>query len=73
VDPTGVGDAFRGGFLAGYSHGWGWTLCGQIGSLAAVYCLEQKGPQNHFYTRTEFVRRFREHFDDAGILEELKS
>jgi adenosine kinase len=71
VDPTGVGDAFRGGFLAGYSHGWNWKLCGQIGSLAAVYCLEKKGTQNHVYTRTEFVRRFRDHFDDGGKLNEL--
>jgi adenosine kinase len=71
VDPTGVGDAFRGGFLAGYARGWDWTLCGQVGSLAAVYCLEQKGPQNHSYTREEFVKRFREHFDDKFKLEEL--
>jgi adenosine kinase len=71
VDPTGVGDAFRGGFLAGYAHGFDWKLCGEIGSLAAVYCLEQKGPQNHAYTRAEFVRRFREHFDDGGTLNEI--
>jgi len=71
VDPTGVGDAFRGGFLTGYSHGFGWKLCGEIGSLAAVYCLEQKGPQNHIYTRVEFVKRFREHFKDADKLNEL--
>jgi len=71
VDPTGVGDAFRGGFLAGYSHGFDWKLCGEIGSLAAVYCLEEKGPQNHVYTRAEFVRRFREHFDDGGKLSGL--
>jgi adenosine kinase len=71
VDPTGVGDAFRGGFLTGYAHGFDWKLCGKIGSLAAVYCLEQKGPQNHVYTRTEFVKRFREHFDDGGKLDEL--
>jgi adenosine kinase len=73
VDPTGVGDAFRGGFLAGYSNGWDWTLCGQIGSLAAVYCLEQKGPQTYRYTRAEFVTRFREHFDDGGKLDALLS
>jgi adenosine kinase len=71
VDPTGVGDAFRGGFLAGYARGWDWVLCGQVGSLAAVYCLEQKGPQNHSYTRQEFVERFREHFDDGGKLNQL--
>ena len=71
VDPTGVGDAFRGGFLAGYSRGFDWKLCGEIGSLAAVYCLEQKGPQSHGYTKAEFVARFRRHFDDDGKLDEL--
>ena len=71
VDPTGVGDAFRGGFLTGYSHGFDWKLCGEIGSLAAVYCLEQRGPQSHSYTREEFVQRFRQHFDDGGKLNAL--
>jgi adenosine kinase len=71
IDPTGVGDAFRGGFLAGYSRGFDWKLCGEIGSLAAVYCLEQRGPQSHSYTRREFVERFRKHFDDGGKLDEL--
>ena len=69
VDPTGVGDAFRGGFLTGYSRGFDWRLCGEIGSLAAVYCLEQRGPQGHGYTREDFVRRFRCHFDDEGRLD----
>ncbi|MFN8405411.1 MAG: carbohydrate kinase family protein [Anaerolineales bacterium] len=68
VDPTGVGDAFRGGFLAGYSRGFDWKLCGEIGSLAAVYCLEQKGPQSHSYSRKDFVERFRKHFEDEGKL-----
>ena len=71
VDPTGVGDAFRGGFLVGYANGWDWTLCGEIGSLAAVYCLEQRGPQSHEYTRSGFIDRFRKHFDDKGQLDEL--
>jgi adenosine kinase len=71
IDPTGVGDAFRGGFLAGFAHGWDWTLCGEIGSLAAVYCLEQRGPQSQEYTLQEFVSRFRSHFDDKGKLNAL--
>ncbi|NJN80771.1 MAG: carbohydrate kinase family protein [Anaerolineales bacterium] len=71
VDPTGVGDAFRGGFLTGYSHGMDWKLCGEIGSLAAVYCLEQRGPQSHSYTRDEFVSRFRKHFEDESKLDVL--
>ena len=71
VDPTGVGDAFRGGFLAGYSRGLDWKLCGEIGSLAAVYCLEQKGPQSHSYSRKDFVERFRKHFEDNNKLDDL--
>ena len=71
VDPTGVGDAFRAGFLAAYGRGWDWTLCGEVGSLAAVYCLEARGPQSHKFTRAEFVRRFRRHFEDGGRLDEL--
>jgi adenosine kinase len=71
VDPTGVGDAFRGGFLVGYSRGFDWKLCGEIGSLSAVYCLEQRGTQNHSYTKSEFVQRFRKHFDDGGKLDAL--
>ena len=71
VDPTGVGDAFRGGFLVGYAHGWDLELCGQIGTLAAAYCLEGDGPQSHAYSPKEFVNRFREHFDDHGKLSEL--
>ncbi len=71
VDPTGVGDAFRGGFLTGWSRGWDWVTCGQMGALAATYVLEQNGTQNHAYTREEFVARFRHHFDDGGKLDAL--
>jgi adenosine kinase len=71
VDPTGVGDAYRAGFLTGYSHGWGWELCGQMGSLAATYCLEQKGTQNHSFTRLAFVNRFRQNFNDNGFLHSI--
>lgn len=71
VDPTGVGDAFRGGFLTGYSRGWDWETCGRMGALAATYCLESDGPQGHKYTREAFRERYRIHFDDRGVLDEL--
>jgi adenosine kinase len=71
IDPTGVGDAFRGGFLAAYARGWDWLLCGQVGSLAAVYVLEQNGTQNHHYTNRDFVERFRKHYNDGGKLDAL--
>jgi adenosine kinase len=73
ADPTGVGDAFRGGFLVGYAQGLDLVTCVQMGVLAATYCLEQRGPQGHTYTIPEFVARFREHFDDHGKLDGLLS
>ncbi len=71
IDPTGVGDAFRGGFLTGLARGWDWETCGQLGALAATYCLEQQGPQNHSYSRQEFLGRFRQFFSDDGKLDGL--
>lgn len=71
ADPTGVGDAFRGGFLRGLRLNFPLQICGEMGVLAATYCLEQAGPQNHNYSRAEFVARFRKHFDDQGVLDAL--
>ena len=71
ADPTGVGDAFRGGLLRGYSLGLPWDVAGRMGSLAAAYVLEQLGTQSHHYTPAEFAARFRQHFDDEGALDAL--
>jgi adenosine kinase len=71
ADPTGVGDAFRGGLLRGYSLGLSWEIAGRMGSLAATYVLEQVGTQSHHYTPAEFVARYRQHFDDQGALDLL--
>lgn len=71
AEPTGVGDAFRAGLLRGMQLGLPWELAGRIGAVAATYVLEQVGTQNHFFTRAEFVSRFREHFDDDGALDAL--
>jgi adenosine kinase len=73
ADPTGVGDAFRGGFLRGHRLGLDWHTCGQMGALAATYCLENRGTQNHSYTLKEFVQRYRQNFNDKGILDILIS
>ena len=70
-DPTGVGDAFRAGFLKGYVKDFDLLLCAQIGSLAATYALEELGPQTHCYDKKEFVTRFRTEFDDKGALDAL--
>lgn len=70
VEPTGVGDAFRGGFMTGYRLGLDWETCGRIGALAATYCLEQRGPQSHSYTPDQFLTRYRDCFGENGTLEE---
>jgi adenosine kinase len=71
VEPTGAGDAFRGGLLRGIQLGLPWDVVGRMGALAATYVLEQMGTQNHTYTREEFISRYREHFDDEGALDAL--
>lgn len=71
VDPTGVGDAFRGGFLSGMARELDWETCGMIGAMSATYCLEQKGTQKHHYTPAAFLARLRKHFDDQGKLDFL--
>lgn len=69
LDPTGGGDAFRGGFLTAYRRGLDWRTCGRAGSLAATYSLEEAGPQEHAFTLDEFIVRYRGQFpEDSAIL-----
>jgi adenosine kinase len=70
-DPTGVGDAYRAGLLRGLMSNWPLNISALVGSLCATYALEQVGTQSHSFTRQEFVARFRESFDDEGVLDEL--
>lgn len=58
IDPTGVGDSFRSGFIAGLSVGLGHERCAQIGSMLATYVIETKGTQEYRFTRSEFIERF---------------
>jgi adenosine kinase len=62
VDPTGVGDAFRGGLLKGLAMDADLEICCRIGSMAATYALEHLGGQSHAYTWEEFRVRYRAHF-----------
>jgi adenosine kinase len=62
VDPTGVGDAFRGGFLKGLAAGSDLVTCAKLGSVAATYALEHLGGQSHAYTWEEFRSRYEAEF-----------
>jgi adenosine kinase len=61
-DPTGVGDAFRGGFMKGVAMGAAYNICARIGSVAATYALEHLGGTSHAYTKDEFRDRYLKHF-----------
>jgi adenosine kinase len=56
-DPTGVGDAFRAGFLAGLRWDLGLERCAQIGSMVATYVLEHVGTQEYALDAEDFLAR----------------
>jgi len=62
VDPTGAGDAYIAGLLAGLRRRLSLVEAGQMGSLAATYAVEQQGTQGHRFTREEFAARYAEAF-----------
>ncbi|GAC1324524.1 MAG: carbohydrate kinase family protein [Mycobacteriales bacterium] len=57
VDPTGVGDAFRAGFLGARSWGLGLQRAAEVGSLLATHVLETVGPQEYDVEPAAFLRR----------------
>ena len=69
VDPTGVGDAFRSGFLAGVAWGLNEERSAQLGSMLATYVIETKGTQEYRFTRDAFVNRFRERYGEESAAE----
>jgi adenosine kinase len=62
VDPTGVGDAYRGGLMKGIAVGLPYETSARLGSVAATYALEHLGGLSHSYTWDEFKLRYQEHF-----------
>jgi adenosine kinase len=62
VDPTGCGDAYRAGLVAGLLRGLSVEHAGRIASLAATYAVEHVGTIEHTYTRDQFSSRYDESF-----------
>ena len=67
IDPTGVGDAYRGGLMKGLAGGADWQTCGQLGSVAATYALEHVGGMSHTYDWDEFKLRYESHFGTLAL------
>ena len=73
AEPTGVGDAYRAGLITGITRGYSWEVSGRLGSVAAIYVLEQHGTQRHTFTRRQFAERYRAIFGDTPELEDFVS
>ncbi|RQU90917.1 carbohydrate kinase family protein [Burkholderia cenocepacia] len=58
ADPTGCGDAFRGGLLYGIEHGLDWATTGRLASLMGSLKIAHQGPQTYVLTRAEIDARF---------------
>lgn len=57
ADPTGAGDAFRSGFLAGTAWGWTQTQAARLGCAMAATVLESVGTQEYKLTSADLVAR----------------
>ena len=69
ADPTGVGDAFRAGYLAGQSLGLNVERTAQLGCLVAAHVVETVGTQEYHFTRAEFVTRMAKAYGDDAAAE----
>ena len=59
VDPTGAGDAYRGGLLSGLVQGKGIRECAKMGSVCASFCVECYGTQEYRFSQEEFNERLK--------------
>ncbi|HEY0485169.1 MAG TPA: carbohydrate kinase family protein [Mycobacteriales bacterium] len=69
ADPTGVGDAFRAGFLAGLSWELPLQRAAEVGSLLATLVVETVGTQEYTVDPAEFTKRFAEAYGDDAAAE----
>ena len=70
-DPTGAGDAFRGGFFAAWQAGLPWDVVGRVGALCSTYALENIGTTTHRFSPAEFAARYAAYFGEQPALAKL--
>jgi len=58
-DPTGAGDAYRGGLISGLVKGKEMDLCARMGSVCASFTVESYGTQDYSFTPEEFNGRLK--------------
>ncbi|MBS43239.1 MAG: carbohydrate kinase family protein [Nocardioides sp.] len=69
IEPTGVGDAFRGGFLAALSWGLGLERACQVGCVLAAYVVETVGTQEYTFTPEQFTQRVEDSYGAEAAAE----
>jgi adenosine kinase len=69
VDPTGVGDAFRAGFLTGLLGGLDLRLCAELGSMLATCTIETVGSQEYRVAEGPFLARLTEAYGPESAAE----
>jgi adenosine kinase len=69
VEPTGVGDAFRAGFLSAVSWGLSLERAAQLGNLVAAYALETPGGQEYTLVRDVFLTRMADAYGQEAAAE----
>ena len=62
VDPTGAGDAYRGGLIKGLVTGQSLEQSCRLGATCASFAIEVQGTQEYFFTSEQFDQRFAEQF-----------
>ena len=68
VEPTGVGDAFRAGFLAALEWGLSHERAAEVGCVLAAYVVETVGTQEYSFSPSEFVKRIEDSYGvDAAV------
>ncbi|MBU7599491.1 carbohydrate kinase family protein [Streptomyces sp. P38-E01] len=72
VDPTGVGDAFRAGFLSGLAWGVSLERAAQVGCMVATLVIETVGTQEYELHRAHFLERFTAAYGDEAAAEVKK-
>ncbi len=69
LDPTGVGDGFRAGFLTARGWGLSWERSAEVGGLLATMVLETVGTQEYTVDRADFLRRLAESYGPDSAAE----
>lgn len=62
VDPTGAGDAYRGGLIKGLVEGMSLVEASRMGTVCASFAIEVQGTQEYSFTREEFNSRLQAAF-----------